>query len=120
MNVTRLTAWAGAILAVLAVSTAGLTGAKWLIAQEYTKQMAPVQEQLDAVIAYILHPDYQALDEIIQQNRVDSDRESLIFCLEYKHEDATAEERKVLCAEESAERWVEWKRQDDAKKEKKE
>ena len=103
MNVTRITAWAGAILAVLAVSTAGLTGAKWLIAQEYTKQMAPVQEQLD---------------EIIQQNRVDSDRESLIFCLEYKHEDATAEERKVLCAEESAERWAEWKRQDDAKEKK--
>jgi len=100
-NMTKVGAWAGAMLAVLALCAAGLSGAKWLIAQEYAKQMAPVQEQLD---------------EIIQQNRVDSDRESLIFCLEWKHQDETAEVRKELCEKESAERWAEWKRQDDAKK----
>lgn len=101
MNVTKITAWAGAILAVLAVSTAGLTGAKWLIAQEAAKQMAPVQ---------------QAVEQLVEQGRQREDREKLWRCLDKEHQELEPEDRKAVCTEESAERWKEWKLEDDKKK----
>lgn len=101
LNLTKLGAWAGALLAVLALCGAALTGAKWLIAQEAQKQMAPVQEQVET---------------LIEQNRQQLDWDKLVYCVEKQHQDKTAEERERICKAESEQRWKEWRAEDEAKK----
>lgn len=96
-NMAKIGAWAGAVLAVLALCGAGLTGAKWLIAQEAQKQMAPVQEQVE---------------KLIEQNRQQLDWDKTVYCLKEKHQDETPKERERLCEEESEARWKEWRAED--------
>jgi hypothetical protein len=100
--------WVGLALAVIALAGAGLSGAKWLIAQEAKKQMQPVQQQVEQT--------NERLDEIVELNRRTEDREALIFCLDRQHQDLPPEERAKVCEQESTERWARWAKEDDRKR----
>jgi hypothetical protein len=101
-------AWVGLTLAVIALASAGLTGARWLIAQEAAavakKQVEPLEQQVKV--------QNQRLDDIVMLNRQSEDREALIFCLDRQHKEMTSEERQRQCDKESAERWERWAEQD--------
>jgi len=100
LNLTKLGAWAGAILTILALCGLGLTGAKWLIAQEAAKQIAPVQVQLET---------------LIEQGRQKADWDKTVYCLDKQYQDETPEERARLCEKESEARWEKWRLEDKLK-----
>lgn len=104
-NITKVGAWAGAIISVIVLCGLALTGAKWLIAQEAQKQLAPVQQQVEQT--------NERLDDILKQNREGQDWDKTVYCLEKQHQDETPEERERLCKEESEARWDAWDEEDD-------
>jgi Na+-translocating ferredoxin:NAD+ oxidoreductase RnfG subunit len=99
--------YAGLALALLALAGAALSGAKWLIAQEAKKHMAPVEQKVEQT--------NERLDAILQQQRQQQDWDRTVYCLEKQHQDETAEERERICREESEARWKAWALEDSLK-----
>lgn len=97
-------------LSLIALAGACLTGAKWLIAQEAKKQMAPVEQKVEMT--------NERLDAILQQQRQQQDWDRTVYCLEKKHQDKPADEREQLCRDESEQRWKEWAAEDRVREQK--
>lgn len=112
--IDKLKLYVGLALGSIALASACLAGARWLIAQEAAavakEQVEPLERQVEI--------QNQRLDDIVMLNRQSEDREALIFCLDRQHKDMTPEERQRQCDKESAERWEKWAEQDREKERK--